>query len=122
MTTNSSTGLSNNLVAVLCYFLSVLGGILFLLIAPYNADKEIRFHAFQSIFLGIAFVGVQVAITVVYTIFALTPLGILVPLLVLLSPLVWLAWVGLSVYLMFTAYQGQRVVLPVIGPMAEQQA
>jgi uncharacterized membrane protein len=116
VTTNASnTGLSNNLVAVLCYLFGIVGGVIFLLIAPYNQDKDIRFHAFQSIFLTIAWVVFWVAFGIVTSV---GPLSMLY----LLSPLVSLAALGLWIYLMVRAYQGQKVVLPVVGPLAEQQA
>lgn len=109
-----SPGLSKNLVAVLCYLLGVVGGVLFLLIAPYNQDKDIRFHAFQSIFLTIAWV----VLSVVFGVVASGPLYTLN----FLWPLISLAGLGLWLFLMFKAYQGERIVLPVIGPLAEQQA
>lgn len=116
MTTNAdNAGLSKNLVAVLCYLLGVVGGVLFLLIAPYNQDKDIRFHAFQSIFLTVAWVVFWIALNIVASI---GPLSVLL----FLYPLVSLAGLGLWIFLMVKAYQGERVVLPVIGPMAEQQA
>ena len=40
----------------------------------------------------------------------------------MLYPLVNLAALILWVYLLLRTYQGQRVVLPIIGPLAEQQA
>ena len=50
--------LEDNLVAALCYGLGVLTGILFLVLEPYNKNREIRFHAFQSIFaFGAIFVA-----------------------------------------------------------------
>ncbi len=115
MTTNANSGLSNNIVAVLCYLFGIVGGVVFLLIAPYNADKDIRFHAFQSIFLTIGWVVFWVAFNIVASIGPLYTLYFL-------SPLISLAALGLWVYLMVRAYQGQRVVLPVVGPLAEQQA
>jgi uncharacterized membrane protein len=89
-------------------------GIIFLLIAPYNQNKLIRFHAFQSIFLHVAFIILWILLGM---------LGILThglgfflyPLLGLLAIIVWL-------YMMFTAYNGKKVKLPVIGDLAEKQA
>lgn len=116
MTTNTgNAGLSTNLASALCYFLGAITGIAFLVIGPYNQDKEIRFHAFQSIFLTVAAVILSVVLNVL---FAIGPLYALVS----LSFLVWLAEVGLWLYLMYSAYQGKKLVLPVIGPLAEQQA
>ena len=44
-------GLTDNMAAALCYVLGLLTGIVFLVVAPYNQNRLIRFHAFQSIFL-----------------------------------------------------------------------
>jgi uncharacterized membrane protein len=42
--------------------------------------------------------------------------------LVFISPLIGLAFFVLWVYMMISASQGKRVVLPIIGPLAEKQA
>src|SRR5579885_2202750 len=47
-------GLSDNVAAALCYLLTIVTGVLFLVLEPYNKNKLIRFHAFQAIFLGVA--------------------------------------------------------------------
>jgi len=39
-----------------------------------------------------------------------------------LSPLIGLAFFILWIYLIVSTYQGKTVVLPVIGPLAQQQA
>ncbi|MFN8638860.1 MAG: hypothetical protein U0360_05260 [Dehalococcoidia bacterium] len=116
MTTNTgNAGLSTNLASALCYLLGLISGIAFLVIAPYNQDKEIRFHAFQSIFLNIAWIVFWVVFNVITSMFGLYVLY-------LLTPLISLAALGAWLYLMYTAYQGKKIVLPVIGPLAEQQA
>ena len=113
--TTQSAGLSTNLVGVLCYLFGIVGGVAFLLLAPYNQDKEVRFHAFQSIFLTIAWVVFWVGLGIVTSI---GPLGVLW----FLTPLISLAAFVLWVYLMVKTYQGQRVMLPIVGELAVQQA
>src|SRR5258708_36692337 len=44
-------GLTDNVARALCYALGLVTGILFLVLAPYNQNRKIRFHAFQSIFM-----------------------------------------------------------------------
>lgn len=44
---NTSTGLQENIAALLCYVLGWITGLIFFLIEPNN--KFIRFHAMQSI-------------------------------------------------------------------------
>jgi len=50
----AAAGMTDNAASALCYVLGLITGILFLVLAPYNQNKTIRFHAFQSIFLSIA--------------------------------------------------------------------
>ena len=50
----SSSGLTNNVASMLCYFPFFIGlicSIVFLVVAPYNQNKTVRFNAFQSLFL-----------------------------------------------------------------------
>ena len=88
-------------------------GVIFLLIEPYNRNKAIRFHAFQGLFL--------LAASIVANIIMSTVVGIFWGL-VFLMPFVHLIFVGLWLFLMFKTYSGVRIVLPVIGPLAEKQA
>src|SRR5262245_57706803 len=46
--------LKPNVAGMLCYPLSFITGILFLVLAPYNKDRFVRFHAWQSIFFSLA--------------------------------------------------------------------
>ena len=50
----AATGMTDNAASALCYVLGLITGILFLVLAPYNQNKTIRFHAFQSIFMSVA--------------------------------------------------------------------
>ena len=108
-----STGnLKSNIGALLCYPLSFVTGIIFLVLTPYNRDRFIKFHAYQSIFFFIALFIASIA----FRIFLPRPLE--VPLLGLLR-LLFLAVTG---FLMYKAYQGERFKLPIVGDLAEQQA
>lgn len=107
----ASTGMSQNVASALCYVLGLITGILFLVLAPYNQDKTVRFHAFQSIFLHVACIVIWVVLTFILRGFLL-----------FLAPLVWLAFFVLWIIMIVKAYQGQKLVLPVIGRLAEQQA
>jgi hypothetical protein len=42
-------GMTDNVASALCYVLGLITGILFLVLSPYNQNKTVRFHAFQSI-------------------------------------------------------------------------
>lgn len=117
----ASAGLDNNLVSMLCYLGGIITGIIFLVLAPYNQDKTIRFHAFQSIFTVLGIVVFSIAWTVLSIIVGMI-IGLLGGLMSLFGTLFILLWVGLWIYLMVSAYQGKRVVLPIVGPLAEKQA
>jgi uncharacterized membrane protein len=117
----TNVGMTDNLAAALCYLLGFITGILFLVLAPYNQNRLIRFHAFQSIFLNIAFVVLEIITGILSFVFRVIPvLGILI-----ISVLYFCVGIGALIvwlYMMFKTYNGEKVVLPVIGPMAEKQA
>jgi uncharacterized membrane protein len=117
----SQAGLTDNMAAALCYSLGVLTGVLFLVLEPYNRNKTIRFHAFQSIFFWIAAVIVYIGVAIVSSILLPIPfIGAVFSL--LLHLVVGLGFLVLWVMLMYKAYNNERWVLPVVGPMAEKQA
>ena len=106
--------LGTNLASALCYLLGFITGIIFLVLSPYNQNKTIRFHAFQSIFLN---VGVF-AFYVLWGMFTFVTHGLAF----LFYPLFGLFFFVLWLYLMFTAYNGKMVKLPLVGELAEKQA
>ncbi|HUJ24230.1 MAG TPA: hypothetical protein VLX58_21990 [Bryobacteraceae bacterium] len=110
-------GLADNVASALCYALGLITGILFLVLEPYNRNKTIRFHAFQSIFYSVA----SILLWFVFMFLGVMTVGSTF----FLWPIFWLIRLALFVLwlvLIIKAYQGQKLVLPVIGPMAEQQA
>jgi uncharacterized membrane protein len=114
-------GMNENMAGALCYLFGFITGILFLVLAPYNQDRNIRFHAFQSIFLNIAWVALWIVVTIILIPFRYIPfLGLFVAIALqfVLGLGGFIAWL----YMMFKTYNGEKVVLPVIGPMAEKQA
>jgi uncharacterized membrane protein len=116
-TPTAGLGMDENVAAALCYLPFV--GVLFLLIEPYNRNRTIRFHAFQSIFYYIAWIVVAIALGIISSIFF--PVG-LIFFWLMISRLVELAlFVGLIV-MAVKAFQGQRFLMPIVGPMAQKQA
>ena len=116
-----AAGLTENAASALCYLFTVITGILFLVLEPYNRNRNIRFHAFQAIFFFVATVVCWVILIAVTTILAHIPiLGALVSL--LLIAMLWIGVLILWLMLMYKAYNNQKLVLPVIGPLAEKQA
>lgn len=108
----ASNAMADNVASALCYALGLITGVIFLLIAPYNQNRAVRFHAFQSIFLHIA---VIVVFFVADTVLAMMHLW-------LLTPLVGLACFLLWVFMLVKTWQGSKIVVPVVGQLAEQQA
>jgi uncharacterized membrane protein len=113
----ASAGLPENTAGALCYFGGIVTGILFLVIPPYNQNPRIKFHAFQAILFNLGWILGW---------FAMIPLGMLLPfgLSVALSLFNLLLWAGgllLWLFLMWKAYQGQTLSLPLIGSIARQQ-
>jgi uncharacterized membrane protein len=111
----ASGAMADNVASALCYALGLITGIIFLVLAPYNKNPVIRFHAFQSIFMHVACIVVMIGLNIVLGILHLFSLYFL-------FSLFWLACFVLWIYLLIQAYQGKTVVLPVIGPIAQQQA
>jgi uncharacterized membrane protein len=107
----SGAGLPENTAAALCYLVGLVTGIIFLLLEPYNKNKLIRFHAFQSIFLHLSVIIIWVALR------SILPWGVW-----RLVGLIDLAFFVLWVYMLVQTYQGKKVVLPVIGELAAKQA
>ena len=117
----AGSGMAPNLAGALCYVLGLLTGIVFLMI---DKTPSVRFHAFQSIFLSVAWVVVWIAFTIVSMVLSVIPfLGFLVAIIgVLLSMGMGLGMMVLVIVLILRAYQGQQWKLPYIGPMAERYA
>lgn len=111
--------MAQNVAAALCYVLGLITGILFLVLEPYKNDRLIRFHAFQSIFLHLAWFVFWIVYSIVMGMF-MHIVGFFLS--AILWPLFALASLGLWLYMIISAYQGKTVVLPVIGPLAQQQA
>lgn len=101
----TSTGLDKNVASGLCYLLGWLSGLIFLLVE--KEDKEVRFHAMQSI---IVFGGINL----VNIAFSISLIGIpLIPLFGLIALVLW-------IFLMVKGFQGEYYKLPYVGDLAEK--
>jgi len=117
----SAPGMTENMASALCYALGLVTGIVFLVLAPYNQNRNIKFHAFQSIFMHLALIICYVALTIVS--FMVHGVPMVGP---LLSALLGLA-LGLGsfllwLFMLFKTYNGEKIVLPVVGDLAQRQA
>jgi uncharacterized membrane protein len=102
-------GLADNVAGALAY-VTIIPAIIFLIVAPYNRSRFVRFHSFQSIIFCIVLVVLHVVLLF------LPVIGWA------LSGLVSLAALALWIVLLIKAYSGQMWKLPVIGDFAAQQA
>jgi uncharacterized membrane protein len=104
--------MADNVASALCYVLGLVTGIIFLVLTPYNRNPTVRFHAFQSIFLNVACVVASIILNLIFNVLHLWEL----------DQLVSLAILAIFIYMLIMTYQGKKIVLPVIGPIAQQQA
>lgn len=121
---SSASGLTNNVASMLCYFPFFIGlicSIVFLVVAPYNQNKTVRFNAFQSLFLHLGLFVFWMLLHMIVAMFAFVTHGVGF-LLVVFYPLLWICIFVLFIVLMFKAYNNQTVKLPFIGDLAQKQA
>lgn len=115
-------GLEENVASALCYLLGWLSGVFFLVVEPFNKNKTIRFHAFQSIFFNVGSIVFWIVFNIFTTILHRLLNYSLWFVISALSALVGLAFLGVWVFLMYKAYNRERFKIPVIGDLAEKQA
>ncbi len=121
----SSTGLDENIAALLSYVAGWITGLIFFLIE--KDSRLVRFHAMQSLILcGGGFVLI-IALYIVAGILSLIIgqisgiLGFLVTLVTgLVATVIGLAILIGAIIALIKAYQGQYFKLPVVGNLAEK--
>ena len=118
----ASTGLSANGAGALAYLVGLITGIIFLVIEPYKTNPFVRFHAFQSIFFHVAWIVFWIGWMVVGFVLTAISKGLFGILLIPINLLIALGGLCLWLYLMYSAYQGKTLKLPIIGPLAAKQA
>jgi uncharacterized membrane protein len=108
-------GMTDNVAGLLAYF-TILPAIVFLIVEPFNRNRFVRFHAWQSVFFNIAWIVLWVGLRIIAHIPFLGWLTVIGwPLVMLAGFIIWLI-------LVLKAYQNQMFKLPTIGDMAEKQA
>ena len=121
----SSTGLDENIAALLSYVFGWVSGLIFFLIE--KDSRLVRFHAMQSllfnVLVGVVAIALWIVLFVVFMIAAQIS-GTLATLLSLVSILVWgvflLGILAGFILCLVKAFQGQYFKLPVIGNFAEK--
>jgi len=106
---SAQTGLSDTAAGALAY-VTIIPAIIFLLVEPYNRNSFVRFHSWQSIFLGIAAFAVDMVLTVIPVV------GWII------LPFVGLGFLVVWIIVLLKALKGERYQLPLIGKFAAQQA
>lgn len=108
-------GLSENATSALAY-ITFIPAIIFLAMAPYNQSAKVRFHCWQSIFLAIAAIVIQVGLTVLS----------FIPVLVLITApvalIIWLGFFVLWLVVVMNALNGKIIRVPVIAEFATKQS
>jgi uncharacterized membrane protein len=124
-TSKSSTGLDENVAALLSYVFGWLSGLIFFLIE--KDSRLVRFHAMQSLLFNVLVGIVAIVLWVAQVIFIIIGgmagdvIGMLVS---VVSMLIWVVFfIGILiafVMCLIKAFQGQYFKLPVIGNFAEK--
>ena len=104
-----SGGLSETAAGAIAY-ITIIPAIIFLAMEPYNRSSFVRFHSWQSIFLGIAAVAIDIILTFIPIVGWI------------LLPIVGLGFLVLWIIVIIKASKGERFKVPFIGNFAEQQA
>lgn len=108
--------LDDNVASALCYILWPLTGVMFLVLEPYSSKRPIRFHAYQSVF---SFAAFFIGFAALQLLGAIPFLGLIF---VFITPVYILIWFAIVLFMAFKAYNKERFVLPIIGPLADKQA
>ena len=121
----SSTGLDENIAALLSYIFGWVSGLIFFLIE--KDSRLVRFHAMQSLLFNVVFAVIAIALWIVLFVVFLVASQISGALTTLLSLVSILVWVVFSIAILVgwvmclvKAFQGQYFKLPVIGNLAEK--
>ena len=122
----SALGLDGNITALLCYLIGIIG----LILAFIEKDnKFVRFHAWQSLLLGVGATVIAIVLAIVLAILGAVIAAVsqdMVPLVGILFGLVFtvfgLAVFAAAVWAAIQGFQGNIFKLPVIGNFAEKMA
>ena len=126
-TAQSSFGLAPNVAALVSYIWIPVTSILVLVTEKEN--RAVRFHAFQSLFLGLGVFAFTIVLSIIIGVLTLVAgavsasMGILVS---IASLLVWLviavALLGVWILCLVKAYRNEQYKLPIVGKIAERMA
>jgi uncharacterized membrane protein len=118
----AASGLQPNTAGALSYLVGFVTGIIFLVVDPFKSDKFIRFHAFQSIFFNVAWIGFWFVWIIAGMVLGALTKGLFFLIELPVNLLLTLGGFCLWAFLMYSAYQGKSFKLPIIGALAAKQA
>jgi uncharacterized membrane protein len=118
----ASSGLQPNTAGALTYLAGFITGIIFLVIDPFKADRFVRFHAFQSIFFNVAWIGFWIVWMIVGMVLGAITKGFFFLVELPVNLLLMVGGFCLWAFLMYSASQGKTFKLPIIGALAAKQA
>jgi uncharacterized membrane protein len=125
----SAIGLDGNVAAALGYPIGIIA-IICLIMEKEN--RFVKFHALQSILLHVGFIVVAIALWIIGFVLIIagvaasgaTNSGAIGGVLGMLFGLIWVvvivAYIGAMLFAAVKAYQGNTLVLPLIGEMAQR--
>jgi uncharacterized membrane protein len=113
----TNLGLAPNVGALLCYVPCCIGLIFSIVVVIVEKQSRfLRFHAFQSLLLHVAFIVCYIGLMILGFILGAIHLGLLmIPIQILFG----LAAIGVEVLLMVKAYNNEQYELPTLGAMAK---
>ena len=121
----SSTGLDENIAALLSYIFGWVSGLVFFLIE--KDSRLVRFHAMQSLLLNVAIAVIVIALLILFSVVLLIAgqiSGLVSTLFSLIATLIWFVFaIGILILLimcLIKAYNRQYYKLPIIGNFAEK--
>jgi len=120
-TERSSTGLDANIAAALSYFFGLLSGAVFFAIE--TESRFVKFHAMQSMLVSVAAIVLYIAYMIVWMVLWRLPfIGWIAGIFATLGwAVLALGLLGLWLFCMIKAFQGDRFKLPYVGEVAEKQ-
>jgi uncharacterized membrane protein len=111
----SSSDQGNRLLAALAYPIWIIA--LVIVLTDMKKDPFMRQHGWNALFWGIGWFIIWVALNILAFIPFLGPV-----LAIITGPILWLAWLILSVYYAVQAYNGKDVTIPVVSDYAKRYA
>ncbi|HYM78450.1 MAG TPA: hypothetical protein VE377_20930 [Candidatus Dormibacteraeota bacterium] len=118
----ASAPMTANVVAAFAYLAGFITGIIFLVIEPYKNNSFIRFHAYQSIFFNVAWIGLWIVWMVVGFVLGTVTKGLFFLIELPINLALMIGGFCLWAFLMYSAYQKKTFKLPFIGALAAKQA